>query len=1364
MTETVDKANRSGARLSVGTVLYVAVAMVLALTALTMSAARVALHYADVLRPEIVSLIERETSMQIAISELRGGWWGRNPSLRLSGLRISPTGRAEDALNLGEVDLELDLLESVRNWSIVPAAFSVENLVVRLNELDDGSWAPTVAIGGQSIEDLTDSLDQTMMEKLESALSLIGDGSYRLGNIDLVWRYMSGRHVQWRLPSVFLTKRRDTLELSTRVIQEQQEIMAFELFVDRSAGASPAATGYMRWHDDQVLQPFQRLLTADAALSLEDLTGQGELWLRYDAETADFEVNAAVDLAGLTLKVPESASAIPPRQSETFLIRDLSAQIAFGGRLDIGPGHRLEELTKVPFGFEQWQLRAANLDASWNDMPLLTSKLSARGGEDFHLAVDTVNLELVSKAAVASRQIGAEGVADIIAYGAEGRLTSLLVSQSADEGLLVRGMLRDATVQAAYGAPMIERLDAYLHVEDSRGHVTYADEDVGLQFPDLYEESWQLPYAEGRVDWSFYNGITQVWGTRMTLDRPNEKPGLLQAEFDLLNPDAEDQPESLQLAIHMHEADSALVAAFLPTRILDKALSEWVLDAVQGGQIRRGSYFYSGVVGEAADATNSSSQMAFDVQDGTLKFAEEWPALTELSTRLKITDDSVSADISTAKINGLPISNGRVELREDKGQSLLDASFTSQPEAADWNYWLRSSPVAETTRPVAGDWQLSGPSVVSTALTVNLDSAEAEALRVRIDANDMSVSSKEHDLSADQVRGRFEYSMANGVSGKSEHLRLQGEKASLSIQSPVWNEATQQVQVRASTRVSLASLRKRVTLPEVVRLEGGAEISSIFGWTGTANNDRYSLLIRSDLRGVAFDYPQPFGKSADERRNLELEVRWSEQARAKDYRFQLGELVGGDISVVTSGTGATSDLEDLQGRIRFGGIKADNRVRMNFDRLGQPAAPVPGQLPDVSGGLDISGYLPRLNVSEWRAFLSKEYGQDDQGEIAVLVDEPVLNQRARQLVSNWPDWLTGVDLTIAELMLDETLYKEFAILASRNTDNSVDVAVDVPNLMKGAIRVPGGANEYPTARLAYLKIPEAEGEASDEKSTFTPTDVPLGDVSIDALDYGAQSLGSWRWIAEKRDEGVVFRDLRATVEGARLEGRLSWLREPITQQQTTILTGELSGEKFEQIYSHFQGPAPMTAADYRFKTGVVWTGTPFDFSWENLSGQISMRLRDGRFTETSRSADLFKVFSVLNMDTLVRRLKLDFSDIYEAGISYDDIEGSAKIKEGVVDFESPLAIQATSSAFQLTGTMSMVTDALDMELLVVLPLTKNLPLAALLVGAPQIGGALFLIDKLMGDALSKLTSATYELTGTLEDPEVNLKQSFGDPR
>jgi len=90
-----------------------------------------------------------------------------------------------------------------------------------------------------------------------------------------------------------------------------------------------------------------------------------------------------------------------------------------------------------------------------------------------------------------------------------------------------------------------------------------------------------------------------------------------------------------------------------------------------------------------------------------------------------------------------------------------------------------------------------------------------------------------------------------------------------------------------------------------------------------------------------------------------------------------------------------------------------------------------------------------------------------------------------------------------------------------------------------------------------------------------------------------------------------------------------------------------------------------------------------------------------------------------------------------------------------------LQVVGPSGAFKLSGSTNLTDGALDMRLVVVLPLTQNLPLAALLMGASApIGGALFVLDKVLGDPLSKLTSATYNVTGSWNEPEVDLRQVF----
>ena len=72
--------------------------------------------------------------------------------------------------------------------------------------------------------------------------------------------------------------------------------------------------------------------------------------------------------------------------------------------------------------------------------------------------------------------------------------------------------------------------------------------------------------------------------------------------------------------------------------------------------------------------------------------------------------------------------------------------------------------------------------------------------------------------------------------------------------------------------------------------------------------------------------------------------------------------------------------------------------------------------------------------------------------------------------------------------------------------------------------------------------------------------------------------------------------------------------------------------------------------------------------------------------------------------------------------------------------------------------------AIDAKLLVTLPVTNNLPLAALIVGAPAVGGALFIADKLLGDRVARFASVQYKVKGPWQEPEISFEKPFEKPR
>ena len=60
------------------------------------------------------------------------------------------------------------------------------------------------------------------------------------------------------------------------------------------------------------------------------------------------------------------------------------------------------------------------------------------------------------------------------------------------------------------------------------------------------------------------------------------------------------------------------------------------------------------------------------------------------------------------------------------------------------------------------------------------------------------------------------------------------------------------------------------------------------------------------------------------------------------------------------------------------------------------------------------------------------------------------------------------------------------------------------------------------------------------------------------------------------------------------------------------------------------------------------------------------------------------MFGLLSFQALPRRLKLDFSDIFDKGFGFDRIEGDFVISEGDA-FTNDLSLKGTSATLQMSG-------------------------------------------------------------------------------
>ena len=301
--------------------------------------------------------------------------------------------------------------------------------------------------------------------------------------------------------------------------------------------------------------------------------------------------------------------------------------------------------------------------------------------------------------------------------------------------------------------------------------------------------------------------------------------------------------------------------------------------------------------------------------------------------------------------------------------------------------------------------------------------------------------------------------------------------------------------------------------------------------------------------------------------------------------------------------------------------------------------------------------------------------------------------------------------------------------------------------------VSGGEAQEQSPELLTLKE-ELEAFRSLDMGNWPDVDVSIADLQMDD-----KTLGAWSFGLRPEPYRLTLDGIQGKLKSMTLAGDLVW--SIVNERGISRFEGSVSGGALQDLNDLLGTEVPLTNESSDIQLDLQWPGRPDELALKKLSGEVSLRLDEGVILQQNNTAQLFRVFNLLNADTLWRRLKLDFSDLYERGVAFDAISGKATIVDGEVRMDPELQVVGPSGAFKLSGSTDIASEQLDMNLVVVLPLTQNLPLAALLMGASApVGGALFVLDKILGDPLSKLTSASYRVTGSWSEPKVELRGVF----
>jgi len=276
-------------------------------------------------------------------------------------------------------------------------------------------------------------------------------------------------------------------------------------------------------------------------------------------------------------------------------------------------------------------------------------------------------------------------------------------------------------------------------------------------------------------------------------------------------------------------------------------------------------------------------------------------------------------------------------------------------------------------------------------------------------------------------------------------------------------------------------------------------------------------------------------------------------------------------------------------------------------------------------------------------------------------------------------------------------------------------------------------------------INESKKDNENEKTIINP---PKLDIKINSMKVDNEDYDYVEFRAGKVNSVWNIDHFLINKGGGAISGDGYWSSESVSPQ--TSINFDWNMPSVEHTLEKLGYPNLMKNGKNASISGILnWDGSPFNFDSKKLTGNFLLRISDGTILESEPG--VARLFGLLTLQNLPRRLSLDFSDIFRKGFKFDSISANVKADNGVL-YSDSLKMSGPAAEVLMKGKVSIADQTQDLHVLIKPRVSDSLSLAGL-VGGPLVGAVAFFAQKLLKDPLNKILTSEYQLVGTWDEPE-----------
>lgn len=867
----------------------------------------------------------------------------------------------------------------------------------------------------------------------------------------------------------------------------------------------------------------------------------------------------------------------------------------------------------------------------------------------------------------------------------------------------INGRFDALSLNTVDGVPGAEGLSGTVQGNEREGQLQLDSRKAALQLPTIFAES-RVPLDSLKADarWQWTDNELRV--------------DLNQASF--ANADADGVAKGsyrhrsgagvIDLDATLHHAAGEAVWRYLPL-VVGTEVPAWLQTGLPVAVARNVTLKLKGDLDHFPFRDGSGTfRIRGQVHGATLKPAPDWPQIDNIVGELQFDGPRMKILASQGRISGAQLSGVIAEI-PDLENSVLTVTGKARGDTASFLGFIESSPVGERIDHFTRAMQAKGNGELDLKLVLPLNhiADSRVAGNYRFDGVRVAIDPVLPPL--DDVRGKLEFT-DSGLSAKEIRARSLGGPLSLDMRTG--SDGTLAVDVRGEANVAQA--RALYPTPLFDHLSGSTR------WDATVRVKKKvpEVRVQSDLRGIASSLPEPFNKSAAEARPLLVERKFVE-ARPLRGRVAAAQPVS---------TAVRREQWDvtLKG-VRAQLMRSDNAAAMleqGFVAIGNAA----GRLPDK--GLSIQVDMPRVDIDFWRPMLASLTGG------AAEADAPTPGGA-----------LSGVslDLKAAELGVFGRTVHDVKLAGSPRGDHwnidlrSREIGGRFDWWSEGKGKLAG--------RISQFNLPAAEVTTLATTSPAELDQLPALDLTFDRFVALGRDFGEVKLSAENK-AGVWVGKFNVQNDDGNLSGDARW--KPDATAPDTAVDFKLKARSIESFLDRMGYANAVRRGSATLEGQLSWNGAPYALDYPSLSGHLSIDARDGQFRKLEPGVG--RLLGVISLQSLPRRITLDFHDVFSEGFAFDAIEGSANVSHGILETDD-LKIRGPAAQVAMKGSVDLNRETQNLTVRIQPAFGETVATGMLLIN-PVTGIATWAVNKLFGRPLDQIFAYEYGITGSWVDPKV----------